>query len=236
LELFFNKNLSLISRICERYVFFQLPETVIPKLDLSQVMDRKVRIEIREPRGVDGNISLLELMVLNKLVRLAGPVNVLEIGTFDGRTTLNLAANSPDNARVYTLDLPADQLDAAQLPLTRGERRYIRKATSGAKYRGTDCERKISQLYGDSAAFDFSPYVEKMDFIFIDGSHSYEYVLNDSKICLNLLNKTKGIIVWHDYMKWQGVTRALNELYLNVPEFQGMRNINGTSLVCLINN
>lgn len=199
-------------------------------------MDRKLRIQIREPRGIDGNIGLLELIVINKLVRLSNPVNLLEIGTFDGRTTLNLAANSPDNARVYTLDLPADQLDAAKLPLTRGEKRYIRKGTSGSKYRGTDCERKIIQLYGDSAAFDFSPYVDRMDFIFIDGSHSYEYVRNDSKICLNLLNKTKGVIVWHDYMKWQGVTQALNELYLNVPEFQGMRNINGTSLVCLINN
>jgi hypothetical protein len=232
-QLLFNNNRPLIAGICERYVFYQKPPTVIPKINLSPIIDKRTRVQIREPRRVDAHVTLLELIVVNKLVKTFQPVNLLEIGTFDGRTTLNLATNSPESARVYTLDLPPENLEATKFPLACGEKSYVIKEKSGAKYRGTDCERKIVQLYGDSATFDFSPFLNMMGFIFIDGSHAYEYVLNDSKTCINLINKEKGIILWHDYMKWKGVTQALNELYLNVPEFNGMRNINGTSLVCL---
>ena len=43
-----------------------------------------------------------------------------------------------------------------------------------------------------------------MDFIFVDGSHSYDYVLNDSRKALSLLRGGKGIILWHDYPGWTG--------------------------------
>jgi len=44
--------------------------------------------------------------------------------------------------------------------------------TSGTRYRGTVWEHKIQQLYGDSAAFDYTPYQGKIDFVFVDGSHT----------------------------------------------------------------
>jgi len=34
--------------------------------------------------------------------------NIFEIGTFDGRTTRNMAANVTKDGHVYTLDLPSD--------------------------------------------------------------------------------------------------------------------------------
>jgi hypothetical protein len=93
---------------------------------------------------------------------------------------------------------------------------------------------KICQLYGDSATFDFTPFFG-MDFIFIDGSHSYEYVLNDSRKAIQLLREGKGVILWHDYATewWEGVTKALNDLYLNDSEFKDLKWIAGTSLVYL---
>ena len=72
--------------------------------------------------------------------------------------------------------------------------------------------------------------------IFVDGAHSYEYVLHDSRHALKLLKDGKGLILWHDYDKiwWIGLTNALNELYTEQNEFGGAMHINGTSLVCLI--
>jgi hypothetical protein len=32
-------------------------------------------------------------------------------------------------------------------------------------------QNKVVQLRGDSAAFDFSPFVGTVDFVFIDGAH-----------------------------------------------------------------
>ena len=45
-------------------------------------------------------------MVIANLAEQAEPPTAFEIGTFDGRTTLNIAANLRPPARVYTLDLP----------------------------------------------------------------------------------------------------------------------------------
>lgn len=73
-----------------------------------------------------------------------------------------------------------------------------------------------------------------MDFVFIDGSHSYEYVLNDSKQAIKMLRNGKGVILWHDYDEYAGVTRSLNKLYLENNKFKNLKRIKGTSLVCLI--
>jgi hypothetical protein len=43
----------------------------------------------------------------------------------------------------------------------------------------------------------------------------------------------RGIIFWHDYSLWDGVTRALNELYQSDDRFRGLKWIEGTTLAML---
>lgn len=210
--------------------------TPIPQVELAEIVPEDVMIQIREPMAVNGNVSLLEVMTIARLVQWRCPKRLFEIGTFDGRTTLNMAANCPSDAQVYTLDLPASGLNATALPVEHDDKAYIAKEMSGARLQGKDCARKITQLYGDSATFDFSPFVGSMDFVFVDGAHSYEYAASDSKQAIRLLRNGTGIIVWHDYGTpyWPGVTRALNELYMNAGEFREMKHIRGTAIVCLM--
>ncbi|MBA3889044.1 MAG: class I SAM-dependent methyltransferase [Gemmatimonadaceae bacterium] len=181
-----------------------------------------------EPR--DGNVSLLEVTVLSRLVREHAPMAIFEIGTFDGRTTLNLAANAPDDAVVYTLDLPANKPTA--YALAPADYHFVNKPASGARLAGTPYAARVTQLYGDSATFDFSPY--RAEFVFVDGSHAYEYVMSDSMRALELVGSGPGVIVWHDYAGWDGVTRALHELAATDPRFASLRWIRGTSLVLLV--
>ena len=185
---------------------------------------------------MDGNISFLEMITLNKIIKSYLPFNLFEIVTFDGRNALNMAANCPEEAKVYTLDLPKESLNSTKLPIVPEDKKYIDKKALGNVYHGTDVEHKITQLYGDSALFDFSAFSNTMDFIFIDGSHSYEYVLNDSLKAIKMLRRNRGIIFWHDYDTpyWYGVTKALNELYEKGSEFKQVVRIKGTSFVCLI--
>jgi len=96
---------------------------------------------------------------------------------------------------------------------------------------GTDAARKITQLFGDSATFDFSPY--RAELIFVDASHAYDYVRNDSAKALALLADSRGVIVWHDYGEWPGVTRALDELAKSDARFAKLRWIRGTTLAVL---
>ena len=100
------------------------------------------------------------------------------------------------------------------------------------RFAGNPLENKIVPLEGDSASFDFEPFFDRVDFVFVDGSHSYEYVMNDSSVAFKLLRDGKGTVLWHDYGTWSSVTLALNELYLG-PLGKNLRQIRGTSLVYL---
>jgi hypothetical protein len=73
----------------------------------------------------------------------------------------------------------------------------------------------------------------KCGWVFVDAAHSYEYVLNDSKVALRALSSEGGVIFWHDYGPWDGVTRALNELRMSAPAFAQLQHIEGTSLAIL---
>ncbi len=230
----FARNRSVLSTLCVYFGHVRKPKPIVEKVKLSEIIPGDGEVQIHAVAGQDGNITLLEMAVIARLIKLHSPGKIFEIGTFDGRTTLNMAANCSEETKIYTLDLPKDELHSTALPLARGDKMFVDKEISGSRYSGTDYEKKITQLYGDSAKFDLFPFLNTMDFVFIDGSHSYEYVLSDSKQALRLLRNGQGVILWHDYGNWKGVTRALNELYSEVDDFRTAQHIEKTSLVCLI--
>jgi predicted O-methyltransferase YrrM len=235
----FRKNRVLMSKICSHFGYTSKPNNpirvrvgaILTKVELSEIVPESTPIQILEPDERKGDISLLEVITLAKFIQHYKPERIFEFGTFEGRTTLNLAANSQEGSKVYTLDLLASQFHSTQWPLAPGEERFIEKEVSGIRYVGKDCAEKIIQLYGDSATYDFTPLQGMMGVIFIDGSHAYEYVLNDSNVALGLLRNGGGAVLWHDYGRWEGVTGALNQLYSTKDEFKGLRQINGTTLV-----
>ena len=205
-------------------------EPRMPVIGVDEITNDGTSIRLFELEPRHGNVSLLELIVLSRLVRERAPRSLFEIGTFDGRTTLNLAANAPDHAVVHTLDLPADAPTA--YALSAADYQFVDKPVSGSRFVGTPYAERIRQLYGDSATFDFSPH--RADFVFVDGSHAYEYVLNDSRRALQLVGEGPGVIVWHDYGVWDGVTRGLEDLAASDPRFGDLRWIRGTSLLVMI--
>ncbi|MEO5903576.1 MAG: class I SAM-dependent methyltransferase, partial [Gemmatimonadaceae bacterium] len=92
---------------------------------------------------------------------------------------------------------------------------------------------RIEQLYGDSGSYDFSSFAGAMDFVFVDASHAYKYVVNDSLVALQMLRAEGGTIAWHDYGRWDGVTRAVNDLQSRHPDFQDVVQVRGTTLALL---
>jgi hypothetical protein len=220
---------ALLRHLAEEVGTRRPPPLALPTLDPDRLGADAEPIALLEPVAVDGTVSLLELLCLARLVRAARPRTILEIGTFDGRTTLNLAANAPD-ATVHTLDLPAAAPTA--LAVEPSERTFIEKPASGARFVGRPEAARIVQHFGDSATFEFAPLAESVDLAFVDGSHAYDYVVSDSRRVRALLPARGGVIVWHDYGIWPGVTRALEEL-AHEPSFAGLRHIAGTSLVVL---
>lgn len=218
---------QLVAMLARHAGYDDHPPRDLPPIAVDELTSRDTAVVLPLSESVDGNVSLLELLVLSRLTRERAPRAIFEIGTFDGRTTLALATNAPAESIVYTLDLPPSVPTAHAL--APAERQFVDKPAPGARLTGA-AAAKVRQLLGDSATFDFSPYAS--DLIFVDGSHAYEYVLSDSRRALSTLRGGRGIIVWHDYGEWEGVTRALNELRRS-PDFAPLRHVTGTTLAVL---
>ena len=235
----FQKNRVLLHQLRNKFVFFKAPPIVLrlPIITLAEATQKEQTVLMSEPAIIQGNVSLYELLALNMFVKTFDPATIFEIGTFDGRTTLNFARNCSPNTKIYALDLPKDETSTALLTVARSDQNLINTNITGARLlRSTDTmsRKKITQLYGDSAKFDFTPYLNSIDFIFIDGAHTYEYVKNDTAIALKLLRNGKGVILWHDYDPLhEGSVRAIEELQAAHPSWD-VRHVEGTNVVCLV--
>jgi predicted O-methyltransferase YrrM len=204
---------------------------LVPEISPEELFKQNASIDLRELTVADGNVSALELIIISKLIKEKGPQNIFEIGTFAGRTTFTMALNSTEETKIFTLDLPENKNNTN---VSDGDKKFTPGTReTGWRFIRTKSAKKITQLWGDSATFDYSTYSKKFDLIFIDGAHTYEYVLSDSNNAIEIL-KDNGIILWHDYSaSWPGVVQALNELYKKNASFKNIMHIRGTSLVIL---
>ncbi|HYR93980.1 MAG TPA: class I SAM-dependent methyltransferase [Methylomirabilota bacterium] len=177
-----------------------------------------VNVEPERIRGIDtvrvtGLVSRTGRLVVAALSVVLEAESIFEIGTYAGETTWVLAHNQP-KARVYTLDLPGPEAVAvAGLELTHPQ--YFAQWDRGRYFHGTPEAERITQLFGDSATFDFAPYAGKMDLVYIDASHSYSDVRSDTKAAFGMLSEL-GTIVWDDYTYYPGVYAYVNEIGLTL--------------------
>ena len=175
----------------------------VRNIDLGEVgfMDRAV---------AEGYVEDPQRLVLAALVGGLGCRTFFEIGTNRGRTTWTVARSNPE-LTLYTLDVPIGQTpDTIALALHEVDRMVFRDSSCGEAFRDTPEGERITQLWGDSATFDFSPYAGGIDCVYIDGSHSYEYARSDTAKALAMLSPY-GAIVWDDYGNFPGVYRAVLE-------------------------
>ena len=214
----------------KRSKYKEIPDKILPVLTIGDLTDES-EPELVETEHHNGNVSLEELRCIAKIVRFHQPKTIFEIGTFDGRTTMNMAINAKES-ELFTLDLPQKESYRTKFRIKKGDLTFIDKEVSGKRFIGTEFESRITQIYADSAQFDYEPYNNKIDLVFIDGSHTYEYVISDTKKALKLLKNGKGVIIWHDY-GWREVVTALNEFYLDDTSFADLKNIGDTSLAYL---
>lgn len=179
---------SIFDKYAEEARFNELVKGVnIRTITLSEIFGSEIEKTlinygaINERTGKQNQAELFYVVTTAKFIQAK---NIFEFGTFTGRTTYYLSC-STETTCVTTLDLPAGHED-----------RYIPNV--GYYFSGTDQEKRIKQIFIDSKDFDPTPYAGSMDFIFIDGDHSYEGVKNDTEKALTML-APGGVIMWHDY-------------------------------------
>ena len=186
----------------------------LPRVALTEIFPEAAQVDITLRRAYDRtlgtSIDIQELVTLVTLTRMIQARTVLEIGTWDGNTTLNLAANTPEDARIVTVDLPEDWTGGFQIEVPEDHQNVTDRQRTGQQYRNTPEQAKITQVLGDSAQLDWSRLPAQFDLIFIDGCHSYEYATLDTKNALAHL-RPGGIVIWHDYGQIPEVSQAVDE-------------------------
>jgi predicted O-methyltransferase YrrM len=150
----------------------------LPALAVEELVEGPVEVRIFRPDDWNCSMTLAEISTLCCLVATRKPTKVLEIGTYRGLTTLNLALNAP-LAEVHTVDITDSW---------------------GSYYYSERLDvTNIHQHYGDTTSFDFMRDVGTgIDFCLIDGGHDYQQVRDDTIRVLPLMSDD-GILLWDDY-------------------------------------
>lgn len=152
------------------------------------------------------NMDPIEQYCLAAIAAVRKPKRIFEIGTFDGATSLLLSRMVPE-AHVYTLDLRPDEIGGPDALLTRA---HANVGGMGSRLRGVPEASRITQLYGDSRQFDFSPYFGQIDLVVVDGGHDADCVVPDTDNALRMV-APEGMVVWDDYTaSWPAVVDAVD--------------------------
>lgn len=126
-------------------------------------------------------------MLLYGLVRYLRPDTIVEVGAWQGHSTLHLAEACKDNdriGRVYAID---------NWSLVGGSADTIRAALHLAQL-----DHYVTLIEGDSLQVEWPKVI---DFAFIDGNHSFEYCQREVQIAIGRSAQT---IVVHDTTNWWG--------------------------------
>jgi len=133
-----------------------------------------------------------EILGLAKLVSELRPATVLEIGTAAGGTLFLFSRLAADNANIISVDLPQGRYGGGyyfwRIPLYksfpgRGQKLYLLRRDSHKDSTLEECRALLQD--------------RKIDFLFIDGDHSYEGVKRDFQMYSGLVRKG-GLIAFHD--------------------------------------
>jgi predicted O-methyltransferase YrrM len=180
----------------------------LPRVQLTAILPGVEQVEVTLPRAFDRNtkpetgasITVEEACHLAAIARATKAMKSLEIGTADGNTALLLASNMSDGAEVVTVDLPPDfGAEKRELLTYSGvELNLTKRDELGRQYRKHPLAGRVRQIYGDSAALEWSAFGGPFDLVFIDGCHSEAYVRSDTQNAMSQL-APGGTIVWHDY-------------------------------------
>lgn len=185
----------------------------IPEVSLRSVINGCPLIQVDGTHSyVDGSLNWPDLAVLLTILVDRRPRVALEVGTFNGATTRLMAINLAGSI-IHTIDLPKDYSvasDSAELP--KDDFHLINARGFSIDYLSDPEISNIVQHFGDTAHWDFAT-ARGAEFFFIDASHTYEYVRNDTEKAMRTCHGRVATFLWHDCdMNHCGVTSWLAEM------------------------
>lgn len=203
-------------------------------VSLNSVNDLLFELKLRKRdinlklRSIDNPYHIIrEKLDAEIIASIASSINgnVVEIGTHEGWSTFNIAANNP-KAIVWTLNIHPDHAKESGILVTD----ILPIDKIGTIYKKAKLTN-IRQILKNSKFWNpDNDKINDIKMIFIDGCHDTEFVYQDTKKLLKYLNKG-SFILWHDFcpnmrdkFNWidsvmKGVERLYKEGLLDQPIF-----------------
>ncbi|MEK6982314.1 MAG: class I SAM-dependent methyltransferase [Candidatus Micrarchaeota archaeon] len=178
----------------------------IDKPELRRIFPR---IELIEPKleigeHIKGDADPPSIRMLCTLVKYLGAERIVELGTFRGKTTHNIALNLPEEGRVITVDLPIElrpDFPGATFYST-DETYFQHEANIGAVFRAAPTRDRIQQIFFDCTKSENQVREalqgKSVDIFLVDAAHDYDTVRDTMQWIPNLLSPG-GVIFFDDY-------------------------------------
>lgn len=179
------------------------------------------KIDSRFGKTMNVLMTAEEVVCLEGIVREMKPEVAVEIGSWEGGSAVILAKHSEN---VFCVDIWEDYSDVGGFDVTKvvtyhqGRERFLEFCGNV----GDDLFEKVFPCRGESTTWA-GIWNRPIDFLFIDGCHSYEAVKADIEGWTPHV-RFGGLILGHDYLRvpgdegddlWEfpGVSRAVNESF-----------------------
>lgn len=186
-------------------------KTQIPQID----NEMKTRAQVRQALGISRALTIRGWMSDDELSWLASTASrsrvAVEIGSYCGRSSRAIADNLPVGGTLYCVDAwkPFECVPSVITTPDEGEAVYeeFLSNMSDLMDAGIVTVRRMGSV---KAAATLS--LDAVDFVFIDGDHSYEAVSQDIRLWLPVV-RSGGVIAGHDYGVYPGVSRAVDSRF-----------------------
>jgi predicted O-methyltransferase YrrM len=204
-------NICIVKLDPLRIIFYPYAKLVLPK-EAKKLFTAETGVDLvlnRFGGFIRPSQVKWEITNLAKIVEELKPKNILEIGTSKGGTLFLWARLSSKNAKILSIDLPGGENNWAyphwKEPL------YRTFATAGQTI---ELLREDSHQEKTVAAIQKLLAGEKLDFLFIDGDHSYEGVKKDYELYASFV-RNGGVIAFHDIAEHPAITGCYVSIFWN---------------------
>jgi hypothetical protein len=170
--------------------------------------------------------------ILRQLVERLRPETIIEVGTWKGRSAINMARYAKETGLSTEILCVDTWLGSPETWIDRDDPNFypslnIKNGTPLLYY--TFLKNVIESGFEDvitplrvpseTAFYILKNYNITAELIYIDAGHEYLSVRRDIDLYFNLLSQD-GVMAGDDYGVWEGVTRAVDEFRKARPELQ----------------
>lgn len=169
-------------------------------------MDKIIKLENATCRSEEYKIGLIEL-----IKQISGSTEyMVEIGSYQGESTEIFLSNLPKIKKLFAVDpwengYCLGDICSDGYPMEIVEKNFDLRVMS---YQQLIKQKTTSEIFASQISN------ESIDFVYIDGNHSYDSCKNDIELWLPKIKKS-GFIGGHDYLErcFPGVVSAVNQKF-----------------------